>query len=140
MDNILSKALSSYLVKNCLSDHQFGFLPGRSATHQLIYILDKWINASESGQASAAVFLDFQKDFDKVWHKGLLFKLATCGVTAEALEWFQSCLSDRTIAVRIEGVLSSPHVTTAGVPQGLHLGPILCAVCINDIFVQSNLE
>ena len=50
----------------------------------------KWINAVESGQVSAAVFLDFQKAFDKVWHKGLLFKLATCGVTAEALERFQS--------------------------------------------------
>ena len=75
-----------------------------------------------------------------VWHKGLLFKLATCGVTAEAMEGFQSYLSDRTIAVRIEGLLSSPHVITANVPQGSHLGPILFALFINDLFVESNSE
>ena len=74
--------LSSFLVKNkLLNDHQFGFLPGRSTTQQLVYVVDKWLQTQDKGSASVGVFLDFQKAFDKVWHKGLLFKLACCAVS-----------------------------------------------------------
>ena len=86
LDAIQSKRLSSFLVKNkLLTDHQFGFLPGRSTTQQLVYVVDKWLQTQDKGSASVGVFLDFQEAFDKVWHKGLLFKLARCGVSPDAL-------------------------------------------------------
>ena len=45
LDNVLCKVLSSYQLKyRLLSHHQLGFLPGSSATHQLVYIIDKRIN------------------------------------------------------------------------------------------------
>ena len=105
LDAIQSKRLSSFLLKNkLLTDHQFGFLPGRSTTQQLVYVVDKWLQTQDKGSASVGVFLDFQKAFDKVWHKGLLFKLACCGVSPDALSWFESYLFDRAITVRVEGI------------------------------------
>ena len=130
LDAIQSKRFSSFLMKNkLLTDHQFGFLPGRSTTQQLVYVVDKWLQTQDKGSASVGVFLDFQKAFDKVWHKGLLFKLACCGVSPDALSWFESYLFDRAITVRVEGIYSKSHSISTGVPQGSHCGPILlCSI------------
>jgi hypothetical protein len=53
------------------------------------------------------VLLDFSKVFDKVWHKGLLYKLKSLGVKDPLLSWFCSYLFDRKQRVVIEGQCSS---------------------------------
>ena len=50
LDGIQSSRLLSYLTTNRLiSDHQFGFIPGRSTTHQLLYIVHQWAKALDDG-------------------------------------------------------------------------------------------
>jgi hypothetical protein len=41
------------------------------------------------------VFLDASKAFDKVWHKGLLYKLQQIGVFPDLVKWFQSYMKER---------------------------------------------
>ena len=53
-----------------------------------------------------AVFCDISKAFDRVWHKGLIHKLETAGVTGEALSWFRNYLSDRQQRVVLPGASS----------------------------------
>jgi hypothetical protein len=41
------------------------------------------------------IFCDISKAFDRVWHRGLLYKLRKYGIKGNLLTWFGSYLSDR---------------------------------------------
>ena len=83
-------------------------------------------------------FLDIFKAFDKVWHKGLLFKLETIGIFGSLLKLFQSFLCNMQQRVALNGQHSNWAQVLADFPQGLILGPLLLLVYINDLL--DNLE
>ena len=76
------------------------------------------------------VFLDVSKAFDKVWHKGLIFKLQKMGIRGNLLKWLKDYISGRHQKVVLNGVESKVCYLEAGVPQGSILGPLLFLIYI----------
>ena len=62
-----------HLIENkLLSAKQFGFIPGRSTTTQLLYYLDKCVQTIADGGVVDAIYFDFSKAFDTVPHRRLV--------------------------------------------------------------------
>ena len=80
-----------------------------------------------------AVFIDIEKAFDRVWHKGLIFKLNSLNLPAYLGSWIKNYLKNRSFQVKVLGELSSNRFIKAGIPQGSILGPILFNIYFNSI-------
>ena len=70
-------------------------MPNHSTTSQLIDIYHHICQTFDNNQYSCMVFLEISKAFDRVWHKGLIFKLKQFGIEGELLEWISDYLSGR---------------------------------------------
>jgi hypothetical protein len=75
LERLVYNVLYDHCVKsNLLSPKNSGFKKGDGAVNQMIGLTDNIYNALDCGKNVAMVFLDISKAFDRVWHKGLLFK------------------------------------------------------------------
>lgn len=82
--------------------------------------------------------LDVEKAFDAVWHDGLRFKLKEIGLPAGICRILSSFLCERTVEVKIKGMLSDPVRLRAGTPQGSVLSPLLYNIYVNDAPLNTN--
>ena len=64
-----------FIENNLISKNQSSFRPGDSCINLLLYITHEIYQSSDDSLEVSAVFLDISKALDKVWHKGLIFKL-----------------------------------------------------------------
>jgi hypothetical protein len=105
------KYVHNFLLKNILiTKFQSGFRSGHSIVNQLISILNDFEKAIDDGKEIIIIFCDISKAFDRVWHKGLLYKLKSIGIDDTVLNWFESYLSNRRQQVVINGELRTSNI------------------------------
>ena len=130
MEKIINKKLNEYLVlNNVISPFQSGSRRGDSTVNQLLLMNHEFSKALDENKEIRIVFCDISRAFDRVWHKGLLFKLRSIGISENIIGWFKDYLSNRQQRVCIKGVAWLWKFIAAGVPQGSILGATkLCSI------------
>ena len=106
-----------FTVNSLISQSQSGFKPGDSCTNQLLSIIHQIYKSFDDGREVRSAFLDMSKAFDKVWYKGLIFKLKQNGISGNLLSTLTDFLKLRKQRVVLNGQLSSWSNIESGVPQ-----------------------
>ena len=118
---------------NLISHNQSGFAPCDSCINQLPSIIHEIYKSFGDGLDVRALFLDISKAFDKVWHKGLLYKLKQNGISGNLSDNMSDFLKSRKQRVVLNGQFSSWTSIDVGVLQGSIFGSLLLLIYINDL-------
>ena len=106
------------LIRDLITKRQSGFTINDSTMNQLLYIANMFSKALDERKEVRVIFFNISKAFDRVWHRGLLFKLKIMGIVGNLLLWFIDYLTNMKQRVAINGKESSWKTDNAGVHKG----------------------
>ena len=132
---IFNRIYNFLLEEDLLNPNQSGFRPSDSCINQFLAITHEMFKAFDCNPPLEvrSAFLDISKAFDKVWPKGLLYKLKSMGISGDLFNLCENYLSTRLQRVVLNGQTSSWRPVLAGASLGSIVCSLLFLVYINDV-------
>ena len=119
---------------NMLSQEQSGFRREHDTVGQLLRLVTSARDGFNKGEFTLAAFLDATQAFDRVWHDGLRYKLAThYRLSGNILRWLSDFIDNRRACTHVDGATSRLHHHGLGTPQGSTLSALLFIAYIDDV-------
>ena len=131
-ERLIFNEMFSFLIENNLAlPNQSRFRSGDSCINQQLFITHEIVQSFDKRFEVRSVFVDISKVFDKVSHKGLIFKRNS--ISGNLLDILCDFLSNRKQRIVLNGQKSAWENFTARIQQGSILGPLLFLVYIKDL-------
>ena len=132
-EKIMLKRLTKFLdSNNIIIDSQSGFRKKRATLDNLFYITQKAYECFNRNWSQLSIFFDVEAAFDKVWHAGLIYKLAKSKVPYNVLKFVINFLKGRKFRIKVGNSFSDYYECECGVPQGACCSPTLYSFYGND--------
>ncbi|GFU02682.1 RNA-directed DNA polymerase from mobile element jockey [Trichonephila clavipes] len=132
-EKILLERIKAFCNENnIIPDFQHGFRENTSTLHQLLRVNNQIIHGFSQRMITGGVFHDVQKAFDRIWHKGLIYKLIKRNFPPYLIHIINSFLNNRAFRVKIDHFISQNGSLKSGCPQGSLLSPILFNIFTSD--------
>jgi hypothetical protein len=112
---------------------QSGFRPRCLLPTRVLSIFQEVKNSMAANIPTLAIYVDYQKAYDRVWHAALLTKLWRLGISTSILKMLVSWLKDRKAYVIFGDKSSEVFRINIGLPQGSSLSPYLFIVFHCDL-------
>ena len=91
---MFNKIFNFFIENKLISSNQSGFKPGDSCINELLSITHEIYESLDVGLEVRGIFLDISKAFDKVWHDGVIYKLAQNGILGNLLKLMEDFLKE----------------------------------------------
>ena len=138
LEKILAARITLFLEARGIFDaNQEGFTANRNTIRYLNRLHLEIKTDLLENKAVLGLFIDFEKAFDSVWKKGLLYKMFNLEINGKVLRVVDKFLHFRKVQLDVNGNVGDLRNSNQyGLPQGSALSPVLFKIYLLDILDQ----
>ena len=136
MEKVILKQLQSHIDEHqLLTPRLCAYRPGYSTELVILKITNDVLLSMDLQCVTPLVAIDLSAAFNTV-NQSIMISVSErrFGITNKALKWFHKYLCDRSIAVEINGTISSELALPFSVPQGSCASPVLFNLYISTLY------